>query len=76
MTDQQLDDYNEWDAIPLFDDWDPYVKPGRQQDDCGSCYAVASLSMLETRFKIQKNILNYSTDDVSFSIQHMIDCSV
>lgn len=48
-----------------------YVSPVRNQGSCGSCYAFATLSMLESRLRIATN----NTEKKVLSPQQIIDCS-
>jgi len=55
--------------IPKEFSWQDKIGTAKQQGDCGSCYAIATLSMLENRLRVIHNI------DEKLSIQHTIDCS-
>lgn len=48
-----------------------YVTPIRNQGQCGSCYAFASMAMLESRLLILSN----STSNKVFSPQDVVSCS-
>ncbi|GFO42825.1 dipeptidyl peptidase 1 [Plakobranchus ocellatus] len=48
-----------------------YVSPVRNQENCGSCYAFASMAMAEARVKIQTN----NTQSPVFSTQDVVECS-
>uniref|UniRef100_A0A915K5N2 Peptidase C1A papain C-terminal domain-containing protein n=1 Tax=Romanomermis culicivorax TaxID=13658 RepID=A0A915K5N2_ROMCU len=48
-----------------------YVSPVRAQLTCGSCYAFASMAMLEARYRIRSN----NTRQPIFSPQDVIECS-
>ncbi|XP_033121393.1 dipeptidyl peptidase 1-like [Anneissia japonica] len=48
-----------------------FVTPVRNQAQCGSCYAFASMAMLEARLKIETN----NTVSKVFSPQDVVDCS-
>ncbi|KAH7639818.1 dipeptidyl peptidase 1 [Dermatophagoides farinae] len=48
-----------------------YVSPVRNQGNCGSCYAFASMAMLEARIRIATN----NTAKPVFSPQEVVDCS-
>jgi len=54
--------------LPEFS-WFDQLEKAKQQGDCGSCYAIATLSMLETRLKVLHNI------NETLSIQHAVDCN-
>jgi len=47
-----------------------YMNPARNQDDCGSCYAIAALSGLEARLKLKNNM------NETLSVTHVLACSV
>lgn len=64
-------DYERLDAIQNFDVYDKFVQLTQEQGDCGSCYAVAALAMLESRFWKK-----YPKDRIKLSVQQAIDCSV
>lgn len=55
--------------FPLNFDWKHALKPSASQGDCGSCYTVSTLRMIEARLKILYN------HDVNLSFQHALDCS-
>ena len=42
----------------------------QEQKDCGSCYAVATLAMLEARYFIKNK------EKLKLSVQQVLDCSV
>lgn len=50
--------------------WVPYMSPPRNQGKCGSCYAVATINMLEARLKIKHS------ENVRLSLDHILKCSV
>lgn len=50
--------------------WLPYMSSPRNQGKCGSCYAVATINMLEARLRIK-----YS-HNVRLSLDHILKCSV
>ncbi|CAK8691477.1 unnamed protein product [Clavelina lepadiformis] len=47
-----------------------YVSPIRNQGSCGSCYAFASMAMLEARIRIMTN----NTQTPVFSTQEVVSC--
>lgn len=53
-----------------FKRWVDHMPPVRNQGRCGSCYAVSTLNMLESRLKIKSGI----TEDLS--LDHVLNCSV
>ncbi|XP_066475809.1 dipeptidyl peptidase 1 [Tiliqua scincoides] len=62
----------------LPDSWDwrnvhgvNYVSPVRNQGNCGSCYAFASMAMLEARIRIHSN----NTQTPVLSPQQVVSCS-
>jgi cathepsin C len=55
--------------FPLNFDWKHVLKPAASQGDCGSCYTVSTLKMIEARLKILYG------HDVNLSFQHALDCS-
>ncbi|XP_044521966.1 dipeptidyl peptidase 1-like isoform X1 [Gracilinanus agilis] len=48
-----------------------YVSPVRSQADCGSCYAFASMAMLESRIRILTN----NSQSPVLSTQQIVSCS-
>lgn len=48
-----------------------FVSPVRDQGGCGSCYAFASMAMLEARYRIMTN----GTEQLVFSPQDIVECS-
>jgi len=48
-----------------------YISPIRDQGGCGSCYAFASMGLLEARYRIMTNNL----ERVVFSPQDVVECS-
>lgn len=48
-----------------------FVSPVRNQGACGSCYAFASMAMLEARYRIMTN----GTEQLVFSPQDIVECS-
>mgnify|MGYP000642681493 CR=1 FL=1 len=48
-----------------------YVSPVRNQGSCGSCYAFASMALLEARIRIATN----NTERPVFSPQQVVDCA-
>ncbi len=50
--------------------WVPYMSEPRNQGHCGSCYAVSTLNMLESRLRIKHKI------EEKLSLDHVINCSV
>merc|ERR1712168_1640607 len=48
-----------------------YVSPVRNQGNCGSCYAFASMGMLEARMRIATN----NTQTPVYSPQYIVSCS-
>jgi cathepsin C len=48
--------------------WKQYLSPPRQQQRCGSCYAIATMEMLSARLK--KN-----GENVDLSPQYSVDCN-
>ncbi|XP_071961201.1 dipeptidyl peptidase 1-like [Antedon mediterranea] len=62
--------------LPMEFDWrnmagQNFVTPVRDQGGCGSCFAFASMAMLEARLKIATN----NTINKVFSPQDVVDCS-
>lgn len=55
--------------LPKEFDWESSLGGLKNQLRCGSCYAVATMQMLEARLKIKYN------ETVTLSPQHAIDCS-
>lgn len=53
-----------------FLEWVHYMPEPRNQGHCGSCYAVATLNMLESRLKIKNKI------EEKLSLEHVLNCSV
>jgi len=49
-------------------DW---ISPIRDQGSCGSCYAFASMALLEAKYRIQSNM----TQQPIFSTQDVVECS-
>ncbi|EER17292.1 thiolproteinase SmTP1, putative, partial [Perkinsus marinus ATCC 50983] len=68
---------DEIEAPPPSVDWEAAgaLAPVREQSTrlnrCGSCYAIAAIVALESRFKIQTGIAKV----VPFSVQQIVDCS-
>ena len=65
-----------WDDLPKSIDWRDvggvsYVPPVRDQRSCGSCYAFATLGMVEARLKIASG----GRVNVQLSPQEVISCS-
>lgn len=63
-------------ALPAHFDWREvdgfnYVSPVRNQAQCGSCYAFASMAMNEARVRIMTN----NTQTPVFSPQDIVECS-
>ncbi len=50
--------------------WVPYMSNPRNQGKCGSCYAVATINMLEARLRIK------FSHNVRLSLNHILKCSV
>lgn len=50
-----------------------YMPKTKNQGSCGSCYAVATVNMLEARLKIKFPKLRFK--NLNLSVQHMLDCS-
>jgi cathepsin C len=63
----QLPDSFDWRNISGIN----YVSPIRNQGNCGSCYAFASMAMDECRLKIVTN----NTVNTVFSTQDIVECS-
>ncbi|KAA6317215.1 MAG: putative dipeptidyl peptidase 1 precursor, partial [Streblomastix strix] len=57
----------DWSNYSNFD----YVEPVQNQGECGSCYAFATLGMMEARYSLALN----KTVDVSLSVQDIVSCS-
>jgi cathepsin C len=55
--------------LPKNFDWKHLLKTSINQKNCGSCYVIATMQMLEARLKILYN------HDVSLSVQHVLNCS-
>jgi len=49
-----------------------YISPVRDQGGCGSCYAFASMAMLEARYRIMTDNL----ERLVFSPQDVVECSI
>jgi cathepsin C len=56
-----------------FDCWKKYMPDSRSQGGCGSCYAMATIGMLEARFKIKYP--NELKNDFEISVDHILKCS-
>lgn len=58
-----------------FNKWvdEGYVQPARQQGDCGSCYIMATIAMIETRLRIKYK--SFKDSNMRLSVQHPLDCS-
>jgi cathepsin C len=48
--------------------WIKYLGPVREQKDCGSCYAISTMSMLSARLRMKGH-------DITLSPQQSIDCN-
>jgi len=64
------------DQLPNSFDWrnvsgTNYISPVRNQGGCGSCYAFASMALLEARYRIMTNNL----ERLVFSPQDIVECS-
>ena len=53
-------------------EWMKYMPTARNQGSCGSCYAVATVGMLEARLQI----IHGGQFKDKLSIQHILSCSV
>lgn len=53
-----------------FKKWAAFTPPVRNQGKCGSCYAVSTLNMLESRLNIKLGIKE------ELSLDHVLNCSV
>lgn len=45
----------------------------RQQGDCGSCYIMATIAMIESRLRIKYK--KFKDSNQRISVQHPMDCS-
>ncbi len=50
-------------------DWGDYIPKPIEQGDCGSCYLISTLQMLESRIRIKYN------KTVTLSTGYLIDCN-
>lgn len=55
--------------LPKEFDWSHLLGEVRAQKQCGSCYAIATIQMLEARIKLKHN------ETVRLSVQHALDCA-
>ena len=55
--------------LPKSFNWEKYLPEPGQQGPCGSCYAISTLKMLESRLKIHEKL------DVKLSEQYAVMCS-
>ncbi|KAL4493462.1 hypothetical protein ABPG72_007470 [Tetrahymena utriculariae] len=55
--------------LPKSFDWAEYIHAPRSQEDCGSCYAIATTSMLSSRLWIKYG------DNTKLSPQHSLACN-
>jgi len=55
--------------LPKAFSWKHILKPARSQGNCGSCYVLSTLQMIEARLKIKYDV------DVELSAQHVLECS-
>jgi len=55
--------------LPKSLNWEKYLPEPGQQGSCGSCYAISTLKMLESRLKIKENI------NSKISEKHAVECS-
>ena len=53
-------------------EWVKYMTESRNQGSCGSCYAVATIGMLESRLRKQTQ----GNFNDKLSVQHVLSCSV
>ncbi|CAD8121597.1 unnamed protein product [Paramecium sonneborni] len=58
----------EYSELPSSFNWKEKLSPPRQQGQCGSCYAIATMSMLSARLKIQG-------ENVDLSPQWSLNCN-
>jgi len=65
-------DKNTLDMPKEFKKWKKYMNEPRNQGACGSCYAVATVGMVESRL----NILYEGQFNDRLSVQHILSCSV
>lgn len=58
-----------------FNKWveESFVPEARQQGNCGSCYAMATSQMIESRLRIKYK--KFKESNVRLSVQHAMDCS-
>jgi len=63
-------DYDYPDLPREFNRWVSFMPDIRNQGKCGSCYAVSTLNMLESRLKIKHGISE------ELSLNHILNCSV
>ena len=55
--------------LPMEFSWGQYLGQVREQGDCGSCYIIATIQMLEARLRIKYN------QSIALSAQHLLDCN-
>lgn len=57
--------------LPTSFTWEEYLDPSVSQSECGSCYIISSVSMLNSRLRIK-----YGKDfEHKISMQYIINCS-
>ncbi|KAL4491489.1 hypothetical protein ABPG72_008145 [Tetrahymena utriculariae] len=57
--------------LPKNFSWEEYIDNPIEQNDCGSCYIISTVQMLNARLKIK-----YGKDfSKKISMQHLLDCS-
>jgi len=66
---QDLEFQNHIKLFPKEFDWMNLLRPAAKQGNCGSCYAISTLRMAESRLKLFYNHI------VELSVQHVLDCS-
>ncbi len=55
--------------LPREYSWKEYLNPSRYQGECGSCFIISVIQMIEARLKIQHN------KSVTLSVQYPLYCS-
>jgi cathepsin C len=69
-------DIEEYKTLPTSFSWREkgYDSPVRNQGECGSCYAVAAVSVMESRVNIKRKNTN-TENTLTFSPQSVVSCS-
>jgi len=58
-----------------FNKWvdEGYVPEPKQQGNCGACYAISTVHMIESRLRIKYK--QFKENEIKLSVQHVLDCS-